>query len=616
MSKRIGDGGDENEDEDEDENDPKIHQKQEILELDQEEDNCDGDGDSDEEDEDAYRLRVYGSGPSISVPSSSLSHPLKRNKYANASGSLRKFSKRLSKCFSNSVMRRSSSFAESLPDTPKGWMALSCVTMSAILAYEVRLQKALTKPPITFCQLPSGSFVEKIYKQMTDEPSHDYNKDIPKKILSRLIHPSLFVGTRGIISSSAAYLSSGPSSRIDYLRFREICNMSQDGARIAVDWEVQLQRQRQDEGGGEEHKQQHETQTIKQGILKGRIRQPVVIILHGINNDSSFGYMKSLSRSFCDRGYISASMNFRGCGGVPLSTSRGYTAAYTGDLRSVVNQFSARLAKDVPMFLVGNSLGANIMTKYLGEEGMHGTLPLCVSGAASLGNPLLIDSKVVKFPVNILMALGVKKIFLQNLKAIRALNDSRSKEILKNGFLAPTISAFDNAVAPSMIRNNPHYPFETKIGYEGGEAYWFDASSYRYVRHITVPFLNITAQDDFLISRPSRNKLGYCLANPNVMIVETRCGGHLGWQESPPDSAFGTSSWANTASSDFFDAILKVNSESLSSMSVNNQSNRPTAKSGFGHAESSNLKPKPMHEKLKEVKSEALAFTKGNISRL
>lgn len=608
SSRRIGSGGDEDETVDEDENDPKIHQKEEIPELDKKEDNCDGDDDSNEEDEDANHRRVYGSESSTAVPSSSFSHPSKINNYANASGSMRKFSKRVSKRFSRSLMRRSSSFAESLPNTPKGWMVLSCVTMSAILAYEVRLQKSLTKPPVTFCQLPSGSFVEKIYKQMTEEPSsHDDNNDIPKKILSRLIHPSLFVGTRGIISSTAAYLSHGPSSRIDYLRFREILNMSQDGARLAVDWEVQ--RQQQDRDGGEEHEQQRD-------ILNGSIRQPVVVILHGINNDSSFGYMKSLSRSFCNRGYISASMNFRGCGGVPLATSRGYTAAYTGDLRSVVNQISARLAKDVPMFLVGNSLGANIMTKYLGEEGMHDTLPLCVSGAASLGNPLLIDSKVVKFPVNILMALGVKKIFLQNIKAIRAMNDSRSKDILNKAFLAPTISAFDNAISLSMIRNNPHYPFETIIGYDGGEAYWFDASSYRYVRQITVPFLNIMAQDDFLISRPSRNKLGYCLANPNVMIVETRCGGHLGWQESPPDSAFGTSSWADTASSDFFDAILKVNSDSLSSsiMSVNNQSNHPTAKSSFGHTESSGLKPKPMHEQLKEVQSEALAFTKSNIT--
>ena len=593
MSTTKGDRSNDNENE----NDPKNHKRDKVPKL--EGDDIDGESDSDEEDEDEYRLRIYGGESSKAIVPSSFSQPL------------RKITKRLSKRFSHSLMRRRSSFSESLPDTPTGWMVLSCVTLSAILAYEASLQKSLTKPPITFCQLSSGGFVDKIYDQLTEDPSHDYkNSSAPSKILSRSIQPSLFVGTRGMISSTAAYLGRGPSSRINYLRFREMFTMSQDGARIAIDWEI-----RRDDVGDDQQIQQtdNKTNSIEHDILNGPIYKPVVLILHGINNDSSFGYMKSLSRSFCNRGYISASMNFRGCGHVKLSTPRGYNAAYTGDIRSVINQISARLQKDVSMFLVGNSLGANIMAKYLGEEGMCGTLPPCVSGGASLGNPLLIDSNVVKFPFNVLMALGVKKIFLENLKQIGSMNDSRSKHILKKGFMAPTIAAFDNAIAPSMIRNNPYFPFETRIGYEDGEAYWFDASSYRYIKHISVPFLNITAQDDFLVSRGSRNKLGFCLANPNVMVVETRCGGHLGWQETPPDSAFGASSWADTAASDFFDAILKVDSKSTSEMSVN-QNTHSMVNSGFGQLALTSLDTRQIHKQLEEVKSEALAFTRSNIS--
>eukprot|EP00534_Pseudo-nitzschia_fraudulenta_P019306 CAMPEP_0201274440 /NCGR_PEP_ID=MMETSP0853-20130426/48965_1 /ASSEMBLY_ACC=CAM_ASM_000640 /TAXON_ID=183588 /ORGANISM="Pseudo-nitzschia fraudulenta, Strain WWA7" /LENGTH=256 /DNA_ID=CAMNT_0047581817 /DNA_START=87 /DNA_END=857 /DNA_ORIENTATION=+ len=256
------------------------------------------------------------------------------------------------------------------------------------------------------------------------------------------------------------------------------------------------------------------------------------------------------------------------------------------------------------------------MTKYLGEEGLAGTLPGCVSGAASLGNPLLIDSGVVKFPINILMALGVKKIFLENIRKIHQMNDKHSLEILRHGFLAPTIARFDNAIAPLMIRNNPYHPFETKIGYENGEDYWFDSSSYRYIRHVSVPFLNVTAQDDFLVSNPSRNKLGFCLANPNVMIVETRCGGHLGWQETPPDSAFGACSWADTATSDFFDAILKVNSSVSNSVKSLNQRNHPMGKSYFEKTDSSDLKTKPMDKNLQKMKAEALAYTRNNVSKL
>lgn len=584
MPEREEDRGDETEIGDESKNQQAI-QTSELDGGDGRDDECD----SEEESEEAYRLRVYGMDSSIPVVSTKLSKPL------------RKFSKRLSQRVSQTLVRRSSSIKESLPDTPSGWMALSCATMATILAYEIRLQRSLTKPPTTFTQLPSGSFVEKIYQELTE--SHG-NRN-PSKILSRKIQPSLFVGTRGMISSTAAYLGRGPIARQNYLRFREIMTMSQDQARLAIDWEVQREK-----GENNQPMQPNEIKAMKKNVLDGPIRKPVVLILHGINNDSSFGYMKSLSRSFCNRGYISASMNFRGCGHIKFATPRGYNAAYTGDLRCIVYKISARLEKGVSLFIVGNSLGANIMTKYLGEEGMSGTLPSCVSGGASLGNPLLIDSKVVKFPFNILMALGVKKIFLENYKQINGLKDTRSQEIIKQGFLAPTISKFDDAIAPCMIRNNPYFPFETKIGYENGEAYWFDACSYRYIRHITVPFLNITAQDDFLVSQGSRNKLGYCLANPNVMVVETRCGGHLGWQEAPPKSAFGATSWADTAASDFFDAILKVDSEFPPETPIR-RNTHTEVKTRFGHRDMSSLE---MHNQLKEVQSEALAFTKGNIS--
>jgi len=164
MPRKGGGRGKRNKIENEDENDQGVLLTEETADLVQKESSDgdgDSDGDSDEEDEDAYRLRVYGNQESTIVPSSS------------RSSSLRKLSKRLSKRFSQSLIRRRSSLVEALPDTPKGWMVLSCMTMSAILAYEVRLQKSLTKPPITFCQLPSGSFVEKVFEQMTEEPSHE-----------------------------------------------------------------------------------------------------------------------------------------------------------------------------------------------------------------------------------------------------------------------------------------------------------------------------------------------------------------------------------------------------------------------------------------------------------
>jgi hypothetical protein len=206
-----------------------------------------------------------------------------------------------------------------------------------------------------------------------------------------------------------------------------------------------------------------------------------------------------------------------------------------------------------------------------------------------------------------MMGLGIKKIYIENWKSVHGMKDANSKRSFRNGLLAPTIAKFDQSVAPIFIRNDSFYPFGVKVGYKDGNAYWFDASSYRYTRYISIPFLNLTAQDDFLVSRPSRNKLGYCLANPNIMVVETRCGGHLGWQETPPDSAFGTlSSWADTASADFFEAVMQSNEESFGA----------TVSPGATEESFSSSSIEGLDHDLQQLKTEAKAFTRTIHSRL
>ncbi|KAL3939443.1 MAG: hypothetical protein SGARI_001370, partial [Bacillariaceae sp.] len=102
------------------------------------------------------------------------------------------------------------------------------------------------------------------------------------------------------------------------------------------------------------------------------------------------------------------------------------------------------------------------MTKYLGEEGLAETLPPCVAGGASLGNPFVIDSSLVKFPFDVLMALGVKKIYVENARSLLPMKDAHSRHSLRKGLLASTIAKFDDATAPMFIRNDPYYPFGVK----------------------------------------------------------------------------------------------------------------------------------------------------------
>jgi len=440
------------------------------------------------ETEEEHRLRVNGSTDIYGESSEKGSNA--------ATNSLR----RVSRTVRRELSKRQSSVVEALPETPTGWITLLAATATALLGYEVRLQKSLTGPPLVFGQCQSGP-LRHIYKQMTATPD---------SILQRNIQPSLFVGTRGLVSSTAAYLLGGPSSSDRHVRFRQIIDMAQDGARLALDWELPP-----DSSASTDEER-------KQRIITGPIKEPVVLILHGINNDSSFGYVRSLMRTCTDRGWAAVGMNFRGCGGVPLTTPRGYNGAYTGDLRCVVQHIAARMADGVPVFLVGNSLGANLMTKYLGEEGLSETLPSCVAGGISLGNPLAIDSSKMSLLFSTVMALGAKKTLLENWSSLHTMtvHSPQFRSAIHNALLAVTISDFDEALAPVFARNNPVAPYGFRVGFKDGGAYWTDASSYRLIRHVSVPMLKIIAGDDFLVYHSSLQKLSFCVANPNASLSQ------------------------------------------------------------------------------------------------
>jgi len=392
--------------------------------------------------------------------------------------------------------------------------------------------------------------------------------------------------------------------------------MTQDGATVAVDWEIPplpstvVDEQQRDHHAEELRRTKRE---VLHGPLHGRV---VVLILHGLNNHSNFGYVRSLMRACTDRGWVAACMNFRGCAdgngaefgskqstsSSKMTTPRGYNGAYTGDLRCTVWRISARLGPTSMLFLVGNSLGANLVTKYLGEEGLSGTLPKCVAGGVALGNPMSINSRKASKYASPLMALGIKKFLVENWSSIRhfVFRDRGFRTAIRRALLVPTLGQVDDALAPTMVRNDPNYPFSFRVGYENGEAYWKEASSFRYVQHISVPTLQLIAGDDFLIFHPFRGRLRYCMTNPNVLVVETKCGGHLGWQESPPDSSGGLfglaegTSWADAATTDFIAAVLEAQQHQPSQGSQNShasslqQQQRQFEKEDLSYAKESN----------------------------
>ena len=74
---------------------------------------------------------------------------------------------------------------------------------------------------------------------------------------------------------------------------------------------------------------------------------------------------------------------------MPVTSGQLYSAGHTEDLRQALTFISLKYPK-APLIGVGFSLGANVITRYLGEEGENSRLiAACVLGCVRISIPLL-----------------------------------------------------------------------------------------------------------------------------------------------------------------------------------------------------------------------------------
>jgi len=109
---------------------------------------------------------------------------------------------------------------------------------------------------------------------------------------------------------------------------------------------------------------------------------PVLILLPGLTGGSEDSYVQHAVSHAREAGIRAVVFNSRGTSGSPVTTAQFYSASFTQDLRCVVGHVGCKYP-EAPLFAAGWSLGANILMRYLGEEG--GSTP--VRAAVAMCNP-------------------------------------------------------------------------------------------------------------------------------------------------------------------------------------------------------------------------------------
>ncbi|KAF2640609.1 medium-chain fatty acid ethyl ester synthase/esteras-like protein 1 [Massarina eburnea CBS 473.64] len=258
---------------------------------------------------------------------------------------------------------------------------------------------------------------------------------------------------------------------------------------------------------------------------------PMLISLHGLSGGSHEIYLREVLEPITAKGWAACVVNARGCALSKITTPHLFNARATWDVRQTIHWLREKFPKR-PLYAVGYSLGANILTNYVGEEGDK-----CVLKAAiACSNPWNLELCNVGLQKSWVGLEIYSRTMGQNLLK---LYEKHQHMILKN----PNIS--DEKVRASRYL----YEFDRAVqaptwGYPTENAYYRDAQSVDALLAIKIPFLAINATDD-PISLVEAIPYEEFRQNPYTVLCTTNWGGHLSWFQS------GGKRWFATAIANF-----------------------------------------------------------------
>lgn len=276
--------------------------------------------------------------------------------------------------------------------------------------------------------------------------------------------------------------------------------------------------------------------------------KPMLICLHGLSGGSYEIYLRHVLAPLIaeDGGWEACVINSRGCAQHKITSPILYNARATWDTRQFV-KWARKTWPNRPLFGIGFSLGANILTNYIGEEAEDCEL----KGAVVISSPWNLDAGSMALQRTWLGKEVYSKTMGGNLKRLIELH---ADQVVKNP-----------AINMEKIRNVKYiHEFDREVqcatwGYPTESAYYRDASSCDALLAVRIPLLAINATDDpIAVNEGIPYEEFKC--NPYAVLCTTSLGGHLSWFEGHGNG----DRWHAKPAANFLNALVhKVDLEEL-----------------------------------------------------
>lgn len=241
---------------------------------------------------------------------------------------------------------------------------------------------------------------------------------------------------------------------------------------------------------------------------------PIVLLLHGLGGSARTGYACEMYRQLAQEGIRSVGLNYRSCSGEMNRTTKAYHAGATEDV-VVAAKWLRHTYPQARLGVVGFSLGANVLLKFLAETGALVDTAVAVSPPFDLAASAVVLAKKSRRPYTRSLLTGLKKKVKQNEARLDAVLN------LEQVMASQTLYEFDDRFTAPLH------------GFQGADDYYRQCSAAQFLPDICVPTLIIRALDDPFFSRrdvPHETISDNQWLQPQL----TAHGGHVGFAEGPP----------------------------------------------------------------------------------
>lgn len=241
----------------------------------------------------------------------------------------------------------------------------------------------------------------------------------------------------------------------------------------------------------------------------------LALVLHGLEGNAQRTYIKGIGKLLVENGWDIAAVNFRGCSGSMNLVYPSYHSGKTDDLDFVI---ASIIEKDQyqDISLIGFSLGANMLLKYLGERnqvpapikrGVAISVPVSLRG--SLDSLMNLENWL--YSTNFLMHLK-KKYREKMVQFPNKMNESDLKAI-------KTLKDFDD-----IYTSKAH-------GFKDAYDYYEKCSSLQFLPAIQLPVLLLNAKNDSFLNTDCY-PIDLAMKSKNVYLEMPEYGGHVGFHQS------------------------------------------------------------------------------------